>query len=375
MSIHSRSKQRLVFGVTGHGLGHLTRACELANAIQALDPDVELHFWTSVPAARIATDLAAPFTHRAVAYEPGTAQRNCFELDVDGTVDDYRTFLEHHDERVATERAELARLRADAVLCDVPAVLTKAAREHGVPAIVVSNFTWDWILEPILAGTRAEPALERLRDDYASATHHIRLPFGPDESPVASSEPGPLVSRRASLAPAEVRARLGLAIEGDRPVALVCPGGWDPEGWRTIRPDTPDFDLVLVGDLPVECRSGDVSLPHALPAPVRFPDLVAMADVVLAKPGYGIASECVAHRTPLVTIDRPAFRETPLLRRALAERGPCAELGLPAFFEGRWRDALEAALASETPWRASEARPDLGVARSVLDRLGWPSGT
>lgn len=371
MSSRSRATRRLVFGITGHGLGHLTRACQLGQALHERAPDIELHFWTSLPAERIAADLDAPFVHRAVEYEPGTAQRNCFELDVEGTVRDYADLLATHDARVATEAAALAEVDADAVVCDVPAVLVRAAAERGIPAIAVANFTWDWILEPILTDTPAEPALARLHEDYACATHHVRLPFGPQDSPVPSSGAGPLVSRRATLDSLDVRARLGLAEDGGRPVALVCPGGWDPEGWRTIRPDTEDFDLVLVGDLPVACGARDLSLPHALPAPIRFPDLVSMADVVLAKPGYGIASECVAHRTPLVTIDRPDFRETPVLRRELARLGPCAELGLAAFFEGRWREALVRALESGTPWQPQVDRPDLEVAETVLGRLGW----
>lgn len=363
--------RRLVFGINAHGLGHLTRACQLANALAEIDPTLEFHFWTDFPRDRIASELKITFQHRRVAYEPGTAQRTCFELDVEQTVEAYQVYLRGHDERVAVEREALRNAQCDAVICDVPALLVRAASELGIPTIAVSNFTWDWILKPILEGTPAEAAIGSLHEDYRSGAHHIRLPFGPNHSPFSSTEEGALISRRAELSPDRIKTLLGFPSESGKPIALVCPGGWDPEGWQPIHPDTEGYDLVLVGDLPVRRRAGDLSLPHALAAPIRFPDLVNAVDVVLAKPGYGIASECVTHRTPLVTIDRPGFRETPLLRRELAKLGPSTKLGLDDFFDGCWTGALDAALACSTPWAPLAERSDLDVARRVLSALGW----
>jgi L-arabinokinase len=360
--------RRLVFGITAHGLGHLTRACQLANALFESDADLEFHFWTDIPEERIATELAMPFSYRRVAYEPGTAQRNCFELDLDQTVRDYQAFGVSAQSRLEQEIEALHQVgwEQTAVVSDAPALLVRAAAELGMPAVAVSNFTWDWILEPILEGTAAEPVLDWLRESYAMGQHHIRLPFGPSTSPFPSSERGPLISRRSTRKVADLMRVLGIEPDRKRPIALVCPGGWDPEGWDAIRPDTRRFQLILVGDLPVETRAGDVSLPHRLDPSFRFPDLVNLADVVLAKPGYGIASECVAHRTPLVTIDRPAFRETDLLRSELDELGPCGELSVDDFFAGHWASALTHALDSSKAWMPLEfERADLELARRL----------
>lgn len=362
---------RLVIGLTAHGLGHLMRTCQLVRALRELDPGIELEFWSEFSSDRIAAEFLPPFSTRRAGYEPGTLQSSCFLLDRPATVAAYVEYDRAHDTLCATERAALRASGADAVLCDAPGMLMRAASEADLPSILVSNFTWDWILEPILIGTAAERALETMAADYALGSHHIRLPFGPVSSSVTSSEPGALVSRRARLPPDLVRETLGLPQQQLRPLALVCPGGWDPDGWSRIRPDTKDYDLILVGDLPIETAPGDVSLPHDLPAPVRFPDLVQAADVVLAKPGYGIASECVTHRTPLVTIDRPEFRETDVLRRQLAAMGPTAELSLEEFFAGSWTGALDAARTAEPAWAKISDHADRDVAGQVLSALGW----
>jgi UDP-N-acetylglucosamine:LPS N-acetylglucosamine transferase len=93
--------------------------------------------------------------------------------------------------------------------------------------------------------------------------------------------------------------------------------------------------------------------------------MVNAADVVISKPGYGIASECLLHQTPAVFIDRPDFRETPPLMEELSKCGRCAKISLSDFFEGSWKQAIEGALANESPWQISS--PD--GAALVAERL------
>jgi len=364
-------KLHILLALTSHGLGHLTRSLAIGSALRALEPSLELTVATTAPPERVALDLPGPFRHRPVDYEPGTLQRSCFELDVEGTRAAYRRVLA---ERASHLRAEKEFLRASgchALVSDVPALPVRAAPELGLPAIGVSNFTWDWILAPLLEGSDASPACRLLADDYALGIRQLRLPFGPDTSPFQASEPAPLVGRCASLDSAEVRRRLGLPARESAPLVVVCPGGWDPDGWAPIDIDGCDgLRFLTVGDLPVGGAAPVTSLPHALPEGVSFPDLVAAADVVLSKPGYGIASECVLHRTPLVAIERPGFRETPILLRQLRERGPCAELSLEDFFAGRWEGPLRTALDSDAHWKDCARDGAQVVAERVLALIG-----
>lgn len=361
---------RLHLAVTAHGLGHWTRSAAVARALRALRPELELHVSAALPEARLRRDLGGPFAHRAVAYEPGTAQRSCFEVDVEATRAAYRRYRAGRPAALEAEHRFLREAGVRAVLADVPALAVRAAAEAGLPAVVMGNFTWDWILEPYLEGTGLAELPALLAEDYAGARAHLRLPFGPERSPCPRSEAAPLVCRSASLPPAALRRRLGLPEREARALVLVCPGGWDPEAWEPIRaPGAADLRYVTVGDLPVRAAAPLTALPHALPPGIELPDLVAAADVVLAKPGYGIASECLFHRTPAVFVERPGFRETPVLLEAMRAAGRCAALPLADFFAGRWEPALREALASRRPWRAPEAPGAPAVARRVAELL------
>lgn len=88
-------------------------------------------------------------------------------------------------------------------------------------------------------------------------------------------------------------------------------------------PRAPPQGIACGGRAVARRRGGDIEV------------LVNTADEILAKPGYGIAAERVTHRKPLVTIDRPGFRETGCFRDDLAKLGPRTALSLEDFVEGR----------------------------------------
>jgi len=369
-SLPRSAPPRILLALTSHGLGHLTRSLEIASELRSLDSRIEFVVATTVPEARVARGLAPPFAYRPVDYEPGTLQRSCFELDVTGTRAAYRRFVGEREERLEQEQRFLRASGCNAVLSDIPALPIRAGRALGLPAIGIANFTWDWILEPLLAGTEVADTTKILADDYAEGTLQLRLPFGPDGSPFPRSEPAPLVSRRATLSPSEVRRRLRLPPKDERALVIVCPGGWEPSGWKAIRvPGCPGFRFVTVGDLPISADAPLHALAHDLPAGIAFTDLVAAADLVLAKPGYGIASECMAHQTAFVAIERPDFRETPILLEACHRMGPSAEMSLADFFAGCWEGALRSALESGTAWTPVPSDGASQVARRVAQLL------
>ncbi|HXG56204.1 MAG TPA: hypothetical protein VNJ03_12565 [Vicinamibacterales bacterium] len=81
----------------------------------------------------------------------------------------------------------------------------------------------------------------------------------------------------------------------------------------------------------------------------RYEDLVAAADVVVTKPGYGIVSECVAHGTAMLYTSRGRFVEYDVMVREMPAVLRCAHLDQESLLAGRWRAALDALLVSPPP--------------------------
>ena len=143
----------------------------------------------------------------------------------------------------------------------------------------------------------------------------------------------PFIARRSARDPADTRRALGL--DGDRPIVLPSFGAYGAELplERLRRADR--FTLIE----PVQ------DPPHGL----LYQDLVAAADVVVTKPGYGIVSECIANGTALLYTSRGRFAEYDVFVEEMPRVLRCRYISQEDLLAGRWADAVEALLAQPAP--------------------------
>ena len=137
-----------------------------------------------------------------------------------------------------------------------------------------------------------------------------------------SSRDIPFIARRSTRDPADTRRQLGVA--GDRPIVLTSFGAYG-------------------ADLPLDAlrRSEQLAMievPREPPAGLLYQDLVAAADVVVSKPGYGIVSECVANGTALLYTSRGRFREYDLFVAEMPQMLRCRFISQDDLLAGRWDD-------------------------------------
>ena len=82
---------------------------------------------------------------------------------------------------------------------------------------------------------------------------------------------------------------------------------------------------------------------------LRYCDLVAAADLVVTKPGYGIVSECIANRTALLYTPRGEFREYPVLVQKMGAYLPVKGIKIEEFTAGHWWETAESLLGRPFP--------------------------
>src|SRR4029078_10346380 len=82
---------------------------------------------------------------------------------------------------------------------------------------------------------------------------------------------------------------------------------------------------------------------------LRYVDLVAVADVVVTKPGYGIIADCVANDTAMLYTSRGRFVEYDVMVQEMPRFLRCEYIDLDRFLAGRWRDALLRLLDQPAP--------------------------
>ena len=81
---------------------------------------------------------------------------------------------------------------------DAPPLACAAAAAAGIPSVVISNFTWDWIYEGYAErfDTDAPEVLPIIRDAYAQANEGWRLPMGGGFATFQSVVDFPFVERQ-----------------------------------------------------------------------------------------------------------------------------------------------------------------------------------
>ena len=154
-----------------------------------------------------------------------------------------------------------------------------------------------------------------------------------------------MVARRSSRSRKEIRSRLGLS--ETRPVILLSFGGFDLAGLDFDAVERLDEYLFLSTQSPPRpVRNMRIAAPDGL----RYEDLVAQADAVITKPGYGIVSDCLANRTPVLYTSRGEFAEYARLVEGLEWFGVSRFIANKDLLSGNWRGALEGLLRQPPRW-------------------------
>ncbi len=355
----------VAFYITGHGFGHATRMAAVASALAELVPGLRLSLISTAPEWLFRLNLPAAFQLRARALDVGVIQRDSIRLDSAATLAAYARLLKQQPHVVEEEATILRRDGVNLVVADIPPAAFLIAQRAGLPGIGISNFSWDWIYaDYIRALPEHSPILAQIREAYGRADLFLRLPFhGPCDA-FNIIRDIPMIARRARRSREEVRRSLGL--EESRPVVLLSFGGFEIQGI--------DFDHVeALGEY---CFLTTQAPPRPLRNVrqvnldgLRYEDLVAQADAVITKPGYGIVSDCLANRIPVLYTDRGEFAEYAVLVAGLERYGVSAFIENHDLLSGNWRASLYGLLGRPRVWPdlpADGAKIAAGILRAYL---------
>ncbi|MEP7119125.1 MAG: hypothetical protein ABI880_16175 [Acidobacteriota bacterium] len=369
----------IVYYVSGHGFGHASRSIEVINALLAAEPTRPVQVRTAAPRWLFDLTVRGPFAYDPVDTDPGVVQVDSLSLDAAETIRRADLYAHALPALAAREAEGLRALDAAFVVADIPPLALEAARLAGVPAMAIGNFTWDWIFRDYPGGAAAADVLGEV---YRRAGRAFRLPLCGGFATIPEVVDLPFIARRATHAPADTRARLGLP-EGR--LALVSFGGYGVSGIDLdALSRTTGWTLVVSASVPF--GPGRVPLAqatsrgalHPLDEPamyalgLRYEDVVAAVDVVVTKPGYGIISECLANDTALLYTDRGHFIEYGVLVREMPRFVRSAYLAQGELLRGEWQHALDALAATPPAPERPAVNGAAVAARWIVAQIDGP---
>jgi hypothetical protein len=354
----------LVFYISGHGFGHASREIEVMNAVAPLLPGWDIVVRSAVPRWLFDRTARPPLTLIDEPCDTGVIQIDSLRLDERATISVAAAFYERLPQLVEAELQHLRRHDARLVIADAPPLACAAAAAHGVPSIVLSNFTWDWIYsaysEPLASHPELLPAIQAA---YRQASAAWRLPLHGGFETFTDIVDVPFVARRATFGRDEVRRRLALPKEAR--LALASFGGYGVQDF-----DPADLDCANEWVVVLTGRGAPGSLPRCVrfidenavyDAGMRYEDLVGAVDIVVTKPGYGIISECVANGTAMLYTSRGRFSEYDVMVEQMPRFLRCEFIPLEWLLAGQWTESLNRLVHQPPP----PERPDTDGARVV----------
>jgi hypothetical protein len=358
----------LLVAVSGHGYGHLAQVAPVVNRLRQLQPDLRLTVMSDLPYAVLYARLDGDFSYIACEVDAVIRMHSAWLVDVPASC---RAWHEFHRDWAAGVQREIERLRElapDLLLADIPYRLLLAAQQVDIPAVALCSLNWADIHAAYCDGDAEHAAIrEQMRAGYAAAEQFLApapaLPM-PELDNVCTIGP---IARIGLIRRDEIRLRLKCS--ADSRLVLVALGGIESPlplaNWPRTEQVIWVFDRALPSDRDDFVDSTRLKLP--------FIDLLASVDAVLTKPGYGTYAEAVCNATPLLTLARPDWPETPYLNTWAAAHGRLAEIKPAAFQRGEFAGALDA-LWLQAPPATIPVPTGVGeAAERLLDCLpGYP---
>ncbi|KAG0309392.1 hypothetical protein BGZ98_002898 [Dissophora globulifera] len=124
--------------------------------------------------------IALGAIYRNAKVDAGVVQPLAYSVDRQKTIEGVKTFLARRDEMIQHEVSWLADVGADMVLADAPFLPCAAADAYGIPACLITNFTFDEVYRFLREGDPLDKDVMACADaaleDYKKASLLLRLP-------------------------------------------------------------------------------------------------------------------------------------------------------------------------------------------------------
>lgn len=335
----------VAYFISPHGFGHASRATAVMQALQRIEPDIQFLVFTSVPEWFFSDQGIQGLSYIHLFHDVGLVQATPFVEDLPATLQQLDEIYPYPVNVVHSTVAQLKQAKVDLVICDISPLGLVAARQSGIPSLLIENFTWDWIYRPFTGGhPQFQEFIDQLVSLFPLADHHIQV------EPICERNPAlprleQLISRSFRTPAPQIRNALNLT-NGEKMV-LISFGG--------IRNQFTNLDFLqpykntvfVVGGVSETLqREGNVIfLPHH--SPFYHPDLVQAADLIIGKAGYSTLAEVVLAGKPFAFISRENNIESAVLANYINQHLPSIEIDQESFLNRSWIDQLPAIMQLE----------------------------
>ncbi|MBF0164097.1 MAG: hypothetical protein HQM01_06230, partial [Magnetococcales bacterium] len=312
---------------------------------------------------------ASRFSHDPVNRDVGLIQSDPLEVDLAATRAALRALHADWPGRVAEERHRMAAWRPDLILGNIPYLSIQAGAELAIPTVALTSLTWDRVMAAYFQADDPEISAwcDTMRQAYGRASLALRATPALPDHPFPEAVEIPPVTTLGINRRAELRWQLQIDRSDTRPLVLVTLGGI-PAARLPVAALRAHRDFHWLIDRQFDHGDHACHL-HPVNAIKRWPfaDLSASVDLIVSKPGYGMAVTAAAHGLPFAYVRRGTFPDEEPILSWCDQNNRIAEISREAFEAGRFPERLHELLARPAPPRPAIDGAEVG-AKILLER-------
>lgn len=325
----------LYVSLSNHGFGHIMQTACVLNALAQQLPTLRLTIQSAASSELLRQWIQHPFAHQPRSTDLGMLMNNAVDVQTEASLAAYRTIHARWHDNVADEAKHIRACAPDLVLSNISYLSLAAATEAGIASMALCSLNW----ADISAGyfhTPDYPAMrQQMLDAYQSAQRFL------------CPEPSMAMPELDNVHPIGPLARLGqprrdelartLELAADDRVVVIGLGGIPTQFDMTPWPATPGIRWLIPDNWPL-------SHPQATPfarTGMPFIDLLASADALITKPGYGSFAEAACNAIPVLYLRRQDWPEEPALIHWLHRHHRCQEINRQQLACGQLINALD----------------------------------
>lgn len=321
--------------ISDYGYGHASRSIAIIRDILSIKK-VKIYIKTGYPFDFVRQSL--PQENIEVIKTKNdigvTFKQNSFVVDKAKTRKMLDEWIISWNDYIKREREFCEKNDVDIILSDISPQPFIVAKELGITSIAISNFTWYYIFSELLGQTKST---EKLKCAYESADMVMVLPFNEEMECVKNKKEVDLVARNITETRESVRKKHSVMAD-DLLVFIGVGKSFDHSFLKEMMfLNSPNVKFLFSSHIELPFEKG-----------IRIPidetetqNYMAACDLIISKSGYGVVSEAVQAKIPLLLLKREGFKEDELMHEFIKINRIGKTISKESLLSGEWVNELE----------------------------------
>ncbi len=356
--------KHLLVDISGHGFGHLAQTAPVLNFL-AKHSELKLTIRSYLPEAILKSRIIPDFAYLPSTLDFGLEMFDAVRVDASRSYARYQRIHTNYDELIDQEAEALSGLAPDLLVSNIPYHSLTAAALIGLPSVAMCSLNWAELFSEFCSRFPAAQKIHlQMQEAYQLANCFIQpqpsIPM-PSLRNIKAIQP---IAQRGKAQRNELLHQLDVA--PDTQIILVGIGGMQMDIQTKLWPQRAQT-IWLVPEAIDSTRPDMISI-----ADLKLPylDLMASANLIITKTGYGMIVEAVTHQIPVLCLQRGNWSEEVGLHDWAQQYGYLKAVSQRTFFAGDFSSQVDELLTVEWVKPPVSAQGHRQAAEIIVQTMG-----